>query len=135
MSSPWDQPTKEAMKILGDKGKVPKWSPAIVKAATADDKSFDEFDKSRNDLKAKLLATQNTRQALKDAVSQLQDEVDESNLGLDPKNKEEAKKIKDAQKILSGWLDEKIKIFEDDVKNLKELDRHLMSIANYKQGA
>jgi hypothetical protein len=135
MASKWDGPTKDAMKILGDQGKVPKWPSSIVKAEAEDDKSYVAYQKTRDELKVKLLATQNTRQALKDAISQLQDEVDESDLGLDPKNKDDAKKIKDAQKVLSGWLDTQIATFERDYKNLKELDKHLMSLMNYKQGS
>lgn len=135
MSSAWDAPTKDAMEILGEKGKVPKWSGAIVKARAADDKSYEAFDKVRDELKAKLLATQNTREALKDAISQFQDEVDESNLGLNPDSKDDAKKIANAKAVLSGWLDRQIKICQTDFKNLRELDRHLMNIMDYKQGA
>lgn len=134
MADSWDSVSKAAMKILGEKGKIPKISPGIAKARAADDKSFEAFDKAREELKAKLLATQNTREAVKDGISQFQDEIDESDLGLDPKSKDDAKKIAEARKILSDWLGQQIEVCEDDFKNLKELDKHLMSLMNYEQG-
>ena len=132
MADTWEGVSKAAMKILGDKGKIPKISSAIPKAAAADDKSYDEFNKSRNDLKAKLLATQTAGEARKDAVIQFQDEIEEDNLGLDPKDKEDAKKIASARKILMDFLQDRIDIGNDNFKNLRELDKHLMSITNYK---
>jgi len=85
MADDWNSAVKAAMKILGDKGKIPKLNSAIPKADAADKKSYDDFKKTRDELKAKLLATQNTGEALNDAMMQYQDEIDEDDLGLDPK--------------------------------------------------
>jgi predicted nucleic acid-binding Zn-ribbon protein len=132
MAGEWDAAVKSAMKILGDKGKIPKLSGTLAKTKAAEDKAYDDFKKTREELKAKLLALQNADNAFKDTVSQYQDEIDESDLGLDPKNKDDAKKIADARKILSGYLQDQLDICDQNVKNLKELDKHLMSLVNYK---
>lgn len=133
MADSWEAASKSALKILGDKGKIPKYSAAVPKAAAAEAKAFDDFKKSREELKSNLLALQNADEARKNAVSQFQDTIDEEDFGLDRKNKDEAKKIAEAQKILSGWLQEQIDVGEENVKNLKELDKHLMSLSNYKR--
>jgi hypothetical protein len=133
MADSWEAASKSALKILGDKGKIPKYSAAVPKAAAAEAKAFDDFKKSREELKSKLLGLQNGGEAHKNAVSQFQDTIDEEDFGLDRKNKDEAKKIAEAQKILSGWLQEQIDVGEQNVKNLKELDKHLMSLSNYKR--
>lgn len=135
MAKTWDSAVKDATKILGEKGKVPKLAPAITKSLTAFDKAYEAFDKARQDLKAKLLAMQAASDATKDAYVQFQDEIEESDLGLDPKNKDDVKKIADAQKILSAWVQQNVDTSTQNYKNLRELDRHLMSLVNYKQGA
>ncbi len=136
MADEWDAAVKAAQKILGDNGKIPKISPAIAKAAAADHKSYAEFKKVREELKVKLLATQDTSAIWKDALEQFQDEIDEDNLGLDPKkNKDDAQKIVAARKVLSAPIQGGIDTIDKDIKNLRELDRHLMNLMNYKQGS
>ncbi len=131
MADNWDGADKEAMKVLGEKAKLPKWPTAIDKAKAGEDKTFDEFDKTRQDLKKKLVAEQDSVEKLKDALSQFQDEIEGNNFGLDAKNKDDKKKIDDARKILSGKLKEYMDTRDDDFKNLKELDKHLVNIADY----
>ena len=131
----WNNVVKAAMKVLGDGGKIPKLNPAIEKAGTADQKTYDEFKKVRDELKKKVLATQDSGEALKDAIEQYQDDINENDLGLNAKDKDDAKKIAAARKILSDRLQESIDLQEENGKNLRELDKHLMSIMNYKQGS
>ena len=76
MADSWEAASKSASKILGDKGKIPKYSAAVPKAAAAEGKAFDDFKKSREDLKSKLLALQNADEAHKNAISQFQDTID-----------------------------------------------------------
>ena len=54
----WDDAKASALKILGDKGKVPDMPDIVQKAADDLKKSSDEFDKCREDCEAKLLALQ-----------------------------------------------------------------------------
>ena len=131
----WNNAVKAAMKILGDKGKIPKINPAITKAGTADAKTYDEFKKGREELKKKVLASQDSGEALKDAIEQYQDEINEDDLGLDPRDKDDAKKIAAARKILSDRLQDSIDVAETNSKNMRELDKHLINIMNYKQGS
>jgi deoxyribodipyrimidine photolyase len=132
MADNWDGADKEAMKVLGEKAKMPKWPAAVDKAKAGEDKTFDEFDKVRQDLKKKLVAEQDAVEKLKDALSQFQDEIEGNNFGLDPKNKDDKKKIDSARRILSGKIEEYMDTRDDDFKNLKELDKHLVNIADYK---
>jgi hypothetical protein len=131
----WDKAVKDATKVLGDKGKIPKWSTKIDKAGASEDKAYDSFDKVRQELKTKLVADQDACGALKDAFSQFQDEIVESNLGLNPKDKDEKKKIDDARAVLSGKLQQWMDTEDDNFKNLKELDKHLMSLINYAKSS
>ena len=130
----WNNVVKAAMKILGEKGKIPKLNPAITKASTANGKSYDEFSTTRELLKKKLLALQDASDALKDAIEQYQDDIDESDLGLNGRDKDDVKKIQAARKILSDHrLQESIDVETENHKNQRELDKHLMSMINYKQ--
>jgi hypothetical protein len=129
----WNNVVKAAMKILGEKGKIPKLNPAIAKSSTANDKAYDEFSTTRELLKKKLLALQDAGDALKDAIEQYQDDIDESDLGLDSRDKDDVKKIQAARKILSDRLQESIDVETTNHKNQRELDKHLMSMINYKQ--
>lgn len=133
MADTWEAATKSAMKILGDKGKVPKIPSTVPKAYDATEKAYVEFNKVRQDLKSKLLLLQNASSAHKNAMSQFQDMVDEDNLGLNRKDKDDAKKIADAQKVLSGYIKEAMDDADTNLKNYKELDKHLMNLMNYKQ--
>ena len=121
------------MKILGDKGKIPKINPAIAKANTADQKTCEEFKKGREELKKKVLAVQDSGEALKDAIEQYQDDINEDELGLNARDKDDAKKIVAARKVLSDRLQESIDVQDTNKKNLRELGKHLMNIVNYKQ--
>jgi hypothetical protein len=132
MAENWNGADKEAMKVLGEKAKLPKWPSTIDKAKTGEDKTYAEFDKVRQELKKKLVTEQDAVEKLKDALSQFQDEVEGANFGLDPKNKDDKKKIDAARKILSGKLQQYMDVRDDDFKHLKELDKHLVNISDYQ---
>jgi len=133
MAGHWEDAVKSAMKILGDKGKIPKPGSVQQKASVADKKALDEFKKSRDDLKSKLLALQNAAESHKNAISQFQDEIDADDFGLNLKDKDDAKKITEAKKLLSGFVQVQIDGFDQAFKDMKELDKHLMSFSNYKR--
>jgi predicted nucleic acid-binding Zn-ribbon protein len=135
MSASWDAAVKKAMDILGEKAKIPKWPTAIDKAKAEENKAFAEFDKVRQDLKKKLVTEQDAVEKIKDAFSQFQDEIGGANFGLNPRDKDDKKKIDDAREILSGELGEYMEARDDDFKNLKELDKHLVNIADYEPGS
>jgi predicted nucleic acid-binding Zn-ribbon protein len=131
MAKDWDSAVKEAQKILGKDGKIPKEPPNVAKAGKGFEKAFDEFNKARTELKAKLVATQDSVNALKDAASQFQDEIGGESFGLDKKNKDDMQKITDARKVLSDGIQSAMDVCDTNWKNLKQLDKHLVSISDY----
>jgi hypothetical protein len=58
MSAEWDKAKAAALKILGDKGKVPDMPNNVEKGAQDMGKASGELDESREDCEAKLLALQ-----------------------------------------------------------------------------
>jgi hypothetical protein len=123
--------TAAAMKILGKDAKIPPVTSTMKTAHDQDDKAYDAFDKSRKELEAKLLTFQNAVSAHKNAIKQYADQLDASDFGLDDSDKEVAKNIEQAQKILGAWADAQLGNGDFNLKNLDELDKHLMNIAKY----
>jgi hypothetical protein len=131
-SALWDKAKAEALKILGDKGKVPDVPDTIGKAADSKGKASDEFDKSREACEKKLEAVENANDALKNATKQFLAKIEKSDFGLDSKDKEELKKIQKARQVLTDTLDAAIKRREDEDKELDELDKHLIQLGKYE---
>ena len=135
MADDWASASAKAQKILGDKAKIPKPSQAIAKAATANATAFKDFDKVRKDLEAKVLALINSNRAAVDAVEQFRDEIDEEDFGLNKKDKEDAKKIDAAKKLLLDTLDAKLDQANENAKGDRDLNKHLANIRNYTQAS
>ena len=131
----WDAAAAKATKILGDKAKIPKPKAAIDKGIADSMKAWDAFAKAREDLEAKILALVNADSAAVNAIEQFRDTIDENDLGLDKKNKDDSKKIADGKKILLDFLDAGLKNAQDNMKNERDLNKHLANIKNYKQSA
>jgi hypothetical protein len=127
----WEQAKAGALKILGDKGQIPD-PKAVDKASTAMDEAFAAFDKSRSDLEEKLLALQDSDSSVSHAYDQFGTLVEKSDLGLDSKNKDDAKKIVQAREILTDYVGQVVKAQEANNKNLKELDKHMILLSKYR---
>lgn len=108
MAKTWDDVSKAAMQILGPQGKIPpEITSAVGKSATASQKSWAEFEAARKSLKDALDAHEEKYENYLGALRAQVDDVNKDNLGLDPeKNKEDAKKIADARKLLVGYLND-----------------------------
>jgi hypothetical protein len=120
-----------ALKVLGKDAKIPPPTSAIKTSSDQDGKAFDAFDKSRKDLEAKLLALQNSESAWKNALRQYDDALQGNNFGLDDKDDDDAKKIDQAQKLFAAWSNGALAVLDRNIKNLDELDKHLMNISKY----
>lgn len=131
MANSWDVARASAAKVLGDKAKIPE-PKAPNKALDVAGKAFDAFDKSRDDIEAKLLDLQNSFGAVKNAFDQFGAIIEKSDFGLDKKNKDDAKKIADAQKILGDYIGEVDDAQSANVKMLGELDKHIILLSKYK---
>src|SRR4051812_5341550 len=132
MSANWDKVKAAALKILGDDAKVPDMPDALDKAGESIGKSKEAFDKSREDCEAKILALQNANDAVRNGLKQFEAKIEKSDFELDSKNKEDLKKIEKARKLLTDRLNVGIKHYEDDDKDLGELDKHIVQLGKYK---
>jgi len=102
MADDWDDAQKKALKILGDKGKVPE--PKMKSYNDGATKAWNAFDKARDDIEAKLTDLEGAFEKISGGIDQYEAKLEKDNLGLDPKDKEDAKKIDQAKDIpcLSG---------------------------------
>ncbi len=132
MADDWNASSAKAQKILGKDAKIPQ-PKFLSKAGSEYTAAWAAFMKARQDLEAKVLDMQNLESKMKNTFKQFEDSIEETDFGLDEKNKDDAKKIKDAQAILMGYCDTVIGFRDEAIKNLDELDKHLMNIAKYKQ--
>jgi hypothetical protein len=131
----WDTLKAAALKILGKDGKVPDLPDFIQTAADTLGKANGEFNKSRDDCEAKLLAVQNANDAVRNGLKQFQAKIDKSDFELDSKNKDNLKKIQLARKLLSDRLSVATKDYNEDDKMLDEVDKHLIQLGKYKPKA
>ena len=128
----WAEAKAAAMKILGDKAKIPEPKVTISKFRADMDKADKEYDAAVDVLQNKILALQNMSSSMKNVIKQYQDLISRSNFGLDPKDDDDKKKIGEAQDVLDGYLDVQMDNLDTNIKNLDELDKHTMGISKYQ---
>ena len=129
----WDDAKKAAMKILGPKGKIPEFSFQIKNHNEDTDDSWEKFKKDRKALKEtfdKHKANFNLSVLLR---KEYLIDLSRDNLGLNPKDKAESKKIAEARKLLSKNLEPTVKRFEAQFSKLDTLTSHITSIINYDE--
>jgi hypothetical protein len=131
-SALYDKAKAAAEKILGKSAKVPDLPPGIEKAFDAKIKANEAFDKSREDLEAKLVEVQNANDGVKNLANQFEAKMEKEDFGLDTKNKDDVKKIQQARKIMTDVLKTGTKNLADDDKILNELDKHVIQLGKYK---
>jgi hypothetical protein len=128
----WNDAKSQALKILGDKAKIPEPKANMTKFMADLMKADKEYDASVDVLQAKILALQNANDSWKNGVKQFDDLISKSDFGLDARDADDKKKIKQAQDILSGYLEEQMDNADINDKNLDELDKHSMAISKYE---
>jgi hypothetical protein len=129
----WDKAKAQALKALGDGAEVPDLTDPISKARTAFDDANTAFKTSREECEAKLLELDNANAALLNAVEQFRARIEKNDFKLDA-NKD-AKKIQQAQKLLTGELDGAIKSLKVNDKMLDDLDKHMIQLGKFKQSS
>jgi predicted nucleic acid-binding Zn-ribbon protein len=130
----WDKTKADAMKILGKDGDVPDKPATIDKALTDFGKAYEKFKKSSEGIEKDILALENSNDEIKNALKQFQATISKSDLGLDPKKKEDAKKIQQARKILMDRITVGMKRHDTNEKDFDELDKHVIQLGKYKPG-
>ncbi len=121
----------KAQKILGKDAKIPD-AKFIPKLQSDTDSAFAAYRKTCDDLETKILELQKTMAGAKLTIKQFAEKLDDENFGLDEKNKDDAKKIKDAQALFDAWSDDLGKQIDGDISALDDLDKHLMDFRKYK---
>jgi hypothetical protein len=124
-----------ALKILGDKAKVPERPDNLKKANTNLVKALDEFSKTQDACEAKLLAMENANDGALNALKQFLAKIEKNDFNLDSKDKDDAKKIQQARDLLTAPIDDAIKDRKLNDKALDELDKHLIQLGKYKPSA
>jgi hypothetical protein len=132
MANSWNEAKAAAMKVLGNKGKIPETKVNTAKWSADATKANSEYDAAVEVLQAKILALQNMYAIQKNIIKQHSDLIAKNNLGLDPKDEDDKDKIEQGQKILGDYLDEVMENCDVNIKNLDELDKHSMAISKYE---
>src|SRR5271165_5098588 len=124
MAENWSGAKAKALKVLGKDGKIP--DPKNFDKLKSDWwTAFAAYQQARDDMEAKILDLQKTGTGVQLSMKQFGEKLDSEDFGLDPKSKDDAKKIKEAQDILTGFVDGLLTAIDTDVKGLDELDKHV----------
>jgi len=129
----WDKAKAQALKALGDGAEVPDLADPILKASKAFDDVNTAFKASREACEAKLLELDNANAAFLNALEQFRARIEKNDFKLDAKK--DAKKIQQAQKLLTGELDGAIRELKVNDKTLGDLDKHMIQLGKYKQSS
>ena len=123
---------EQAKKVLGNQADIPPPKNDPEKLRENFDKASGEFEGARNDIEAKLLAIENAIAAFKNGMKQNAAIYERANFGLNEKSKDDAKKIKLAQKIFSDYFANGHARADREIKMLDELDKHIIQLGKYK---
>ena len=96
------------------------------------EKTWATFEKMRDDLEAELTEIEGQYEKLSSMYDQFEAKIEKDSLGLNDKDKEESKKIDQAQGILTVLLRRGEQACDDNIKTLKEAARHLILLSKYK---
>ncbi|HUB83501.1 MAG TPA: hypothetical protein VMB03_32100 [Bryobacteraceae bacterium] len=133
-SAMWNKAVADAKRVLGNSAKIPtKRVDDVLKDAVIAHKAFDGLDVLREQMKKKILEVQTADSRVDNGLGLAADEMDDEDFGLDSKKPDDKKKIDQAHQIFANFFKIAQKNFEDDAKNLRELNKHLIDIASYKR--
>jgi hypothetical protein len=127
----WSATKGKAQKILGKDAKIPE-PKSLDKLRDDWWTAFAAYQKACEDMEDKILALQKSGASVKLTLKQFGDKLDDESFGLNEKDKEDAKKIKDAHDVLMGWVQDTEKDIDNDIGGLDELDKHVIDFRKYK---
>ena len=114
MAENWASAKKQALRVLGGTGKIPD-DKATFKFLDVLDKAVDAYAKSLADLAKNVADLDRQYSKFSDMIDKYEVKVEDDDLGVDKKDKEQAKKFEQAQRILQDSLNEIHKNCEDDL--------------------
>ena len=127
-----DQAIAAALAILGKTAKIPPPKTNTAKMEADIDKTYKDYMAAVDTLEKKIVAAQAALSSYTFALKQRQEQLDVSNFGLDAKDPAAKQNIAKAQKILHDAYGDLLKSYNTSVKDLDELDKHTMALADYK---
>lgn len=128
----WDTVFKVVEKLLGQDADIPEVPAAVIKASKRIEAAKLALDKARTTCTSAMREVQDTNSSMQHAYTQFRATIDKSDLGLNGKNKDEAKLITQATKLLLGEIDRHTKMFDDYNHDLAEAKKHLEQLGNYQ---
>ncbi len=127
-----DDEEAKAKKVLGDAAKFPDRKVDIGELGKKQKEAFEAFYKARDEMGGLLESCANTTDAVINGVKRLSVSYEKNNFGLDEKKKDDAKKIKQAQKNFSGFFKEEVATLSRIENTVDELEKHLVQLSKYK---
>jgi hypothetical protein len=131
MGTKWDAAKAKAQKALGKDAKIPE-PKGFDKVQTDWFVAYTSYESARDALEDKILTLQKAGSNARLTLKQYSEKIDDEDFGLNEKDKDDAKKIKDAQDAISDWVNNILKNVQDDIDGLDELDKHLIDFKKYK---
>jgi hypothetical protein len=123
---------EQAKKVLGDKAKIPDPKDDPKKLKDDFEKAFDKLDVARGNVESELLGVENAISAYKNGQKQNAAVYQRADFSLNEKSKDDAKKIKLAQKLFSDYFATAQSAADKEMKALDELDKHVIQLSKYK---
>jgi hypothetical protein len=132
---PWDKledQQQKANKVLGDGATMPDEKVDVQGIIDKANDSFAKFKKGRDDLGTVVENLEDAIDAIKNGMKRVQAYYATADFGLDKKNKDDAKKIDQAQKIFSTFFAQQLALAAKWEKDLDEMQKHLAQLGDYK---
>jgi hypothetical protein len=126
MSDDWDKVEDAVLKVLGDGGGVPEFDVPLKTFASFTDDVRDKLVPAADKVSAAIFTLQQNASSRSELWEELQDRVDANDLGLNAKNKADARPIADAKKLLDGFLKKQMAEADGEMKQLR--DAHKLAL-------
>lgn len=131
MAGTWADAVKAAMKILGPGGKIPAFPSNIVKTTNDLGKSWNDFVAAQKTLQSAYSEHLRNWDKYQGARLAFIDDLGGGNLGLDPKKKDDAKKISEAKKPLLTYLHNADDRHKANLAKFQNLGSHVKAVVNF----
>jgi hypothetical protein len=120
VSDDWDKVEEAVSKVLGDGGGVLEFDVPTKAFASLTDSVRSELVPAADKVSSAIFSLQQNAKSRTEAWDELQDRVDASNLGLNAKNKADARPIADAKKLLDGFIKKQVADADSEMKQLRD---------------
>jgi len=128
----WDRVLANAKKILGENATIRDQKfEALGRANAQTWKMSDGLRSMQDALEKRILVLHNAVSSYRNALIQAQDDIVDSNYGLDPGKPEDKKKIEQARSLFIKYFAEETRGSLDMIQTGEELEKHIANMAKY----